>query len=139
MEVSIAAEVSLVDGWNLIALPVEPATSYTASSMAAEINSQGGHVTQVFWWNATAGSWDFYLVDIQYGTDFNIEVGYGYLLQNTTPTTWTYSGEPLSAEYTATFEPRVTNVGDKSFTVTWVSQNPEPSHQKVDVHDGQNE
>ncbi len=124
----VERQTSLVDGWNIIALAVRPAEGYTASTLAADINSQGGHVTQVFWWNATAGSWDFYLVDIQYGTDFNIEVGYGYLLQNTTPTTWTYSGEPLSAEYTATFEPRVTNVGDKSFTVSWVSQNAEQGY-----------
>ena len=89
MEVSIAAEVSLVNGWNLIALPVEPATSYTASTMAAGINNQGGNVTQVFWWNAAAGSWDFYLADIGFGPDFNVELGEGYLLKSTTASTWT--------------------------------------------------
>lgn len=92
MEVSIAAQLTLVDGWNLIALPVEPATSYTASTAAAEINDQSGSITQVFWWNAAAGGWDFYLVDIQYGTDFDIELGEGYLFQSTTSSTWSIPG-----------------------------------------------
>ena len=92
MEASIAAEVSLVDGWNLITLPIEPVDSYTASTMAADINSQGGGVSQVFHWNATKGGWDFYLVDIQYGTDFNIELGEGYLFQSTTSSTWSIPG-----------------------------------------------
>jgi hypothetical protein len=56
--------------------------------MASEINGQGGVVSQVFWWNAAAGGWDFYLVDAQYGTDFAIELGEGYLLNNSTPVSW---------------------------------------------------
>ena len=93
MSVFVASvEILLVDGWNLIALPVEPATSYTASTMAADINAQGGNVTQVFWWNAWAGSWDFYLVTSQYGIDFSIELGEGYLLKNSTAAVWAIPG-----------------------------------------------
>ena len=117
----VPVDVGLVDGWNIVALAVEPVEGYTASTLAAAINDQGGNITQVFWWNAAAGSWDFYLVSMAYGTDFDIEVGYGYLLKNTTPATWTYWGVPLSAEYSATVEPQVNNVGNMSFTVTWVS------------------
>ena len=84
--------VPLEGGWNLIALPVDPVTTYTASTMAADINAQGGGVSQVFWWNALAGSWDFYLVNVQYGTDFDIEMGEGYLLKNGTPVTWVIQG-----------------------------------------------
>jgi len=36
--------------------------------------------------------WDFWLVDVQYGTDFNIEPGEGYLLKNGAPATWTIPG-----------------------------------------------
>ena len=43
----VPVDVTLVDGWNIIAL-------------AAEINSQGGNVTQVFRWNAGKGAWEFY-------------------------------------------------------------------------------
>ena len=122
----IPVDVGLVDGWNIIALAVEPVEGYTASTLAAAINNQGGNVTQVFWWNAAAGSWDFYLADIGFGPDFTIEVGYGYLLKNTTPATWTYLGVPLSAEYSVTTpEPQITNVGNMSFTISWVSQNAE--------------
>ena len=85
-------EVPLVDGWNLIALPVQPATAYTASTLAADINDQGGGITQVFWWNALAGTWDFWLVDLSYGTDFDVELGEGYLLNNGAPVTWTIQG-----------------------------------------------
>ncbi|HEY40239.1 MAG TPA: hypothetical protein G4O18_00065, partial [Dehalococcoidia bacterium] len=121
----IPVDATLVDGWNIIGLAVEPSETYTASTMAAEINEQGGNVTQVFYWNAAAGSWDFYLVEIQYGTDFELEVGNGYLLQSTTASTWTYWGVPMSADYSATVDPQVTNVADKSFTVSWISQSAE--------------
>jgi hypothetical protein len=124
----VPVDVGLVDGWNIIALAVEPTEGYTASTLATAINSQGGDVIQVFWWNAAAGSWDFYLVSMAYGTDFDIEVGYGYLLKNTTPSTWTYWGVPLSAEYSGTVEPQVTNVGNMSFTISWVSQNAEQGY-----------
>jgi len=120
--------VNLVDGWNIVALEANPATSFTASTLAADINAQGGNVTQVFWWNAAAGTWDFYLVDLQYGTDFTIEIGYGYLLMNTVAATWCYTGTPLTTAYIATVDPVVTNVADKSFTVSWVSQNAEEGH-----------
>jgi|GEM_PF-1476033 len=118
----VPVDASLVDGWNIVALAIEPTEAYTASTLAADINAQGGTVSQVFWWNAPAGSWDFYLVDAQYGTNFNIEIGYGYLLKNAGTSTWTYWGVPPSADYSATVEPRVTNVADKSFTVSWISQ-----------------
>ncbi len=124
----VPVDVELVDGWNIVALAVEPAEGYTASTLAADINSQDGNVTQVFWWDAAAGSWDFYLVAISYGPDFNIEVGYGYLLKNTSSSTWTYWGVPMSAEYTGTVEPRVTNVGYGSFTVSWVTQSAEQGY-----------
>ena len=89
---SAQVDVQLVDGWNIIALALEPTTAYTASILAADINSQGGNVTQVFKWNAQAGTWDFYLVDMQYGDDFSIRVDEGYLLKNLTPATWSYWG-----------------------------------------------
>ena len=82
MAVSLTAELELVISWNLIALPIQPAAAFTASTMAEDINNQGGEVTQVFWWNALAGAWDFYLVDTGYGTNIVIEMSEGYLLKN---------------------------------------------------------
>jgi len=93
-----AADVVLLDGWNIVALTLHPATDYTASTLAADINSQGGGVTQVFWWNAAGGTWDFYLVDSQYGSDFDIELGQGYLMKNLTSVTWTYWGRYPSSD-----------------------------------------
>jgi len=85
-------EVPLVNGWNIIALSLQSNTDYTASTLTADINSQGGAVSQVFWWDANAGTWVFWLEDIQYGTNFPIELGQGYLLNNSAATTWTYYG-----------------------------------------------
>ena len=92
MAVSLTAELELVISWNLIALPIQPAAAFTASTMAEDINNQGGEVTQVFWWNALAGAWDFWLVDLSYGTDFVIELGQGYLLNNSSPAVWQIQG-----------------------------------------------
>ena len=85
-------QVDLVDGWNIIALVLDPDIPLTASTLADDINSQGGNVTQVFRWDAQAGSWEFWLVDIAFGEDFPIELGEGYLLKNGTAATWTYLG-----------------------------------------------
>jgi len=127
-EAAVPVEVSLVDGWNIIALAAQPDPGYTASTLAADVNDHGGHVTQVFRWNANAATWDFYLVELQYGNDFPIQISYGYLLNNTAACTWVYEGAPLTADYTATVEPRLTNVTEKSFTVSWITQDPEEGH-----------
>ena len=88
----IPIDVDLVNRWNIIALVLQPAVELTASTMAADMNAQGAGVSQVFWWNAVAGSWEFWLVDVEYGTDFLIEMGEGYLLLNAGTATWTYLG-----------------------------------------------
>ena len=107
-EAEVRVDVDLVDGWNIISLSVRPSVSYTACTLAADINSQGGRVTEVFRWNAIGGNWDIYLVDSQYGTDFAIDVGYGYLLNSGSATTWSYAGAPLTARFGAVFQPRIT-------------------------------
>ena len=92
-EAGAGIDVDLVDGWNIIGLAAQPDPAYTASAMADDIKGQGGTITEVFWWNALAGTWDFWLVDIQYGTDFDVELGEGYLLKNGAAVTWTIPGE----------------------------------------------
>ena len=62
------------------------------STLAADINRQGGSVTQVLTWNAAGGTWDFWLVDARYGDNFPVGLGEGYLLKNGTPVTWTVLG-----------------------------------------------
>ena len=76
----------------VVALPVIPAVAYSASTLATEINDQGGDVTQVFWWNAAGGTWYFFLADLQYGNDFDIELGKGYLLKKYSAVTWAIQG-----------------------------------------------
>lgn len=90
-----AVAVQLYVGSNIIALAAEPTIAYTASTLATHINSQGGSVTEIHRWNAVAGSWDIYLVDINYGTNFPIKLGEGYLLKSVAPSIWNYVGEEL--------------------------------------------
>jgi len=102
-EAEVHVHVELAEGWNVVSLAAEPYAGYTASTLAADINRQGGSVTEVFRWNALGGSWDTYLVESDYGRDFPIDVGYGYLLRNATAITWSYAGTPLTARFAATY------------------------------------
>jgi len=55
--------VNLVDDWNIFGPAALPDPAYTASTLAADINAQGGTVTEVFWWNAAAGTWPKFTTD----------------------------------------------------------------------------
>ncbi len=72
-------------GLNLWAFSNIPTTDYTASTLAASINGQGGSVTKIFRWYA--GGWEGYRVGIQLH-DFPIELGQGYFILCTVPSTW---------------------------------------------------
>ncbi len=72
-------------GQNDWALSAVPLTDYTASTLAASINEQGGTATKIYRWYA--GGWQCHRVG--YATnDFPIELGQGYLIECTAPSTW---------------------------------------------------
>ncbi|MDQ7778247.1 MAG: C10 family peptidase [Planctomycetota bacterium] len=85
------ASVSLAAGWNLISLPLEPLAPYSAESLAQEINAQGGLCTQVMKWNP-----GWLVHPVPSGTnDFEIELGFGYFVLCSQPSTLTVTGLPV--------------------------------------------
>ncbi len=70
-------------GWNLIAVPGD--SPYTAASLAAEINSQGGTVSEIDRWNL--GSWQAYLVGYPFD-DFPVDPARGLFVRASAPSQW---------------------------------------------------
>ncbi|MFH1230375.1 MAG: hypothetical protein V1709_02645 [Planctomycetota bacterium] len=68
---------NLIAGLNLLTLPLEPSPAYTAKTLAAAINAQGGQITKVQKWDGSG--WKTYSVGAPFG-DFAITVGQGYIL-----------------------------------------------------------
>ncbi len=68
-----------------------PNAGYKASSLINTINSQGGSATEVDKW--TGNNWQAYLPGSA-NSDFDIEVGIGYLVKAKTASTWTSSSNP---------------------------------------------
>ncbi|MDQ7778636.1 MAG: C10 family peptidase [Planctomycetota bacterium] len=84
----VNVNINLAIGWNLISLPVEPLTPYLAEDLAQLINAQGGACTQVMKWNP-----GWLVHPVPSGTNnFAIEVGYGYFVRCTAPSTLTLQG-----------------------------------------------
>jgi hypothetical protein len=80
----------LVAGYNLVALPFEPQTPYTAESLAVEMNAAGIGVTRVLMYNGTG--YDVHTVGS--GTGFAIDVGVGYFIRCTVGGSWDAHGAP---------------------------------------------
>ena len=96
-----AVEISLHYGWNLISLPVNPSTPYTAQSLLNEINAQGGSAVEVDRWLPTA-DWGAYILGGPF-PDFPIELGKGYFVKCNAPSTWRVTGEPVTTPVPISF------------------------------------
>jgi len=80
---------SLQAGWNLIALPVQPGTAYTAASLLAEINAQAGSTVagEIDRWQN--GGWEGHLRGLPVN-NFSLAAGQGYFVKLTQGgVTWT--------------------------------------------------
>ena len=85
--------ITVYSGWNLVTLPLEPVTEYTAQSLLDEINGQGNTCSEVNRW--LSDSWDSHS-DGSATTDFDINLGDGYLIKCSVPGQWSLSGTTLS-------------------------------------------
>jgi hypothetical protein len=65
-----------------------PYNSFTASSLIASINAQGGSVSEVDNW--TGRNWQIFVSGVT-GTDFPIQAGVGYVIKAKAASTWTVS------------------------------------------------
>ena len=87
-------QITLLEGWTLIALPVNPQIPYTAESLGQEINSQGGSCDRIMRWNG--GSYQTHLIGKPFG-NFNINTQEGYFVLCNAPSTWTVTGDPITS------------------------------------------
>ena len=77
-------------GWNLITLPLDPITPYTAQSALTEISVQGGNCTEMDRWSN--GAWDPHLIVLPGINNFGMDMGKGYFLKCLQSSTWTVNG-----------------------------------------------
>jgi hypothetical protein len=93
------ARIDLVVGLNLLTLPLEPATPFTAASLIDDIASQSGTVTQLDVWDESTGMWRSY--NPAAGTpNFPLQMGRGVFLKVMVATTWQMTGTALTSGVT---------------------------------------
>jgi len=88
--------VSLAAGWNLVALPLDPGTSYTAQTLLDSINQQAARTVALEVDRWYAGGWQAHMNGLPFN-DFPIEVGQAYFVRVTAPTVWTIPVRPVSS------------------------------------------
>lgn len=86
--------VVLHEGWNLIGLLKEHATSYSAVDLLQEINGQGGDCDNVSYWDSGAGRYVAVVVygDEVYGFDFDLTPDIGFWVRCGSWTLWNPTG-----------------------------------------------
>ncbi len=81
--------IRLDKGWDMLGVPAcknGSQSCFTAASLAASINAQGGGIAEIDRW--VNGSWQSYLVGYSFN-DFPIIVGAGYFVRSTKAANWT--------------------------------------------------
>ncbi len=86
---------STTTGWNLIALPVQPAVAHKAQSLLDLINGQGGQCSEINRWYF--GGWNAHLNSKPTSNNFSIEMGKGYFVKCSANATWTLQGYLLTS------------------------------------------
>ena len=89
----------LVEGWNLVSLPLEP----WDNSTSAVLSSMSGKYDAVYSYNAATKQFE----DVMTGT---MDPGIGYFVHVTTAGTWTYTGTPYT-DMSVPLEPGLNMVG----------------------------
>lgn len=87
-------QLALQESWNLISLPVAPASPYTAGGVCQEIGRQGGALVEIDRWQA--GGWDGHVCGLP-ANDFPVELGVGYFMNSAANSLWTIGGGPVTS------------------------------------------
>lgn len=85
---------ALSPGWNLLTLPLLPASTTTAQSWLDAINSQGDQCSEINRW--LNGGWDAHINNLPFN-DFVVEPGKGYFLKCNATSQWTLEGFAFAA------------------------------------------
>ena len=91
---AVTLDLLLVPGWNLIAIPVQRTSVYTAQAALDELNALGGNCSEVDRW--LDGGWDAHINGLPFN-DFDLAPGQGYFVQCASAVTWPVTGEPIMA------------------------------------------
>jgi hypothetical protein len=85
---------TLTSGWNLLALPLQPASLLTAQGLLDSLNAESttGNCTEVDQWSASG--WVAYVAGLPFD-DFAITPGQGYFVACTTGFDWQWQGYPI--------------------------------------------
>jgi hypothetical protein len=89
--------VPLAAGYNLIAMPVNPAATLTAEDLVQQINADGGDCTSVIAYDTAQGAFVTHPAGTAVG-NFVIEVGAGYFVRCTRISTWKAKGYALNTQ-----------------------------------------
>ena len=86
---------SLGTGWNFVALPQKPLTTYKASRMCNELaRANAGVPVEVLRWES--GGWNGYVCGVE-ANDFALDVAGGYFVRNLAANSWVLAGDPIPA------------------------------------------
>ena len=94
-------DLRLTQGLNIFALPLVPETSITASQLAADLGA-----TIVI--RIVEDRFQAYVSEQNFGLDFPIEIGKGYIVNVVEPTTYTVTGWPWGTPVSAAPAPPIT-------------------------------
>ena len=80
-------DVPLLAGFNLIGIPVEPATTFTAKDLAQQVADQGGQVGSILGWLASSQVFDASAAVNPDVNNFELRPGQGYFVRVVAPPT----------------------------------------------------
>ncbi|MGB0384626.1 MAG: FG-GAP-like repeat-containing protein [Ardenticatenaceae bacterium] len=94
-------EITIQQGWNKLALPLEALTPYVAESACDEIDTQGGSAFEIDRWHN--GTWQGHRCQLIFN-NFPLVMGTGYFLRATEHSTWRIEGQEVSSPVPLTLE-----------------------------------
>ena len=93
---------ALSPGWNLLALPLNPVSAFTAQSLLNAINVQGGSCSEIDrWYN---GGWSAHINNLPFN-NFTVEPGKAYFLKCAATSQWTLVGHASVAGVPVPLQP----------------------------------
>ena len=110
LDESVGIELSFTKGINIISLPLQPESPYTASTLAEELAA-----TIII--RSHEGDFQVYVPEGGYGLDFPIEVGKGYIVNLLKETQFSLTGRAWGTEVPAA--PTGRHTGTAPTTDTW--------------------
>jgi len=129
----------LAAGLNFVTLP-RMVSGLSAEEACVQIDEQGGEVSRIYSWSDETGGWQVHICGLSFA-DFTLQPSGGYFVDSAVESTWVPEASnlkgtsdeletaawQLSAAVTPTIQGVVvSDVGDRSFGVTWMTDEAAP-------------